>query len=116
MPDESANGHSAKIQSQDVTEGLGAAPARAMFRAMGYDDADLAQPLIGMREQKEIPPRAHLPHQRVGQQLQERIALAGGVEGAGEIEKRVEFADAGVEVMVGRTQFADETRVAHRCR
>ena len=44
----STNGHSSKIQSQDVTEGLGRAPARAMFRAMGYDDEDLAQPLIGI--------------------------------------------------------------------
>ena len=48
MPDESTNGHPDKIQSQDVTEGLGRAPARAMFRAMGYDDEDLAQPLVGI--------------------------------------------------------------------
>jgi len=48
MPSSSENGHSAKIQSQDVTEGLQRAPARAMFRAMGYDDDDLAQPLIGI--------------------------------------------------------------------
>jgi dihydroxy-acid dehydratase len=48
MPPSSSNGHSSKIQSQDVTEGLQRAPARAMFRAMGYDDEDLAQPLIGI--------------------------------------------------------------------
>ena len=48
MTSTSENGHSAKIQSQDVTEGLQRAPARAMFRAMGYDDEDLAQPLIGI--------------------------------------------------------------------
>ena len=48
MPPSSANGHSSKIQSQDVTAGLDQAPARAMVRAMGYDDADLDQPLIGI--------------------------------------------------------------------
>ncbi len=44
----SSNGHSSKIQSQDVTDGLQKAPARAMFHAMGYDADDLAQPLIGI--------------------------------------------------------------------
>jgi dihydroxy-acid dehydratase len=44
----STKGHSRKIHSQDVTEGRDAAPARAMFRAMGYDDEDLQQPLVGI--------------------------------------------------------------------
>ncbi len=48
MADESTNGHSKKIQSQEVTDGMWCAPSRAMFRAMGYTDQDLDQPLIGI--------------------------------------------------------------------
>jgi dihydroxy-acid dehydratase len=47
-PDGSSNGRPRKIQSQDVTEGPARAPARAMFRAMGYEDADLDRPMIGI--------------------------------------------------------------------
>jgi dihydroxy-acid dehydratase len=47
-PDGSPNGRPRKIQSQDVTEGPARAPARAMFRAMGYEDADLDRPMIGI--------------------------------------------------------------------
>jgi dihydroxy-acid dehydratase len=36
------------LPSADVTEGLDQAPSRAMFRAMGYDDADLDSPMIGV--------------------------------------------------------------------
>ena len=78
MPNESANGHSAKIQSQDVTEGLGAAPARAMFRAMGYDDADLAQPLIGIANPAAdiTPCNVHLD--RLADAAREGLDEAGG--------------------------------------
>jgi dihydroxy-acid dehydratase len=48
MPDASMNGRSRKIQSQEVTDGMWCAPSRAMFRAMGYTDEDLDQPLIGI--------------------------------------------------------------------
>ncbi len=74
----SDNGHSDKIQSQDVTEGLGAAPARAMFRAMGYDDADLAQPLIGIANPAAdvTPCNVHLD--RVADAAREGLDDAGG--------------------------------------
>ncbi|PSQ73038.1 MAG: dihydroxy-acid dehydratase, partial [Bacteroidetes bacterium QH_1_64_81] len=78
MPDESTNGHSAKIQSQDVTKGLGAAPARAMFRAMGYDDADLAQPLVGIANPAAdiTPCNVHLD--RLADAAREGLDEAGG--------------------------------------
>lgn len=38
----------AKLVSRHVTEGPGAAPRRAMLRAMGLTDADLAKPLVGV--------------------------------------------------------------------
>jgi dihydroxy-acid dehydratase len=36
------------LPSKEVTEGYEKAPHRAMFRAMGYDDEDLASPMIGV--------------------------------------------------------------------
>ena len=37
-----------ELPSSEVTEGVERAPHRAMFRAMGYDDDDLAAPMIGV--------------------------------------------------------------------
>ncbi|MFC7096758.1 dihydroxy-acid dehydratase [Halobaculum marinum] len=36
------------LRSREVTAGAERAPHRAMFRAMGYDDADLSSPMIGI--------------------------------------------------------------------
>ncbi|UPW01010.1 dihydroxy-acid dehydratase [Halorussus gelatinilyticus] len=36
------------LRSSEVTEGVERAPHRAMFRAMGYDDADLSSPMVGI--------------------------------------------------------------------
>ncbi|MEF8831249.1 MAG: dihydroxy-acid dehydratase [Halobacteriales archaeon] len=36
------------LRSTEVTEGFERAPHRAMFRAMDYDDADLASPMVGI--------------------------------------------------------------------
>ena len=36
------------LRSREVTEGPERAPHRAMFRAMGYDDADLSAPMVGI--------------------------------------------------------------------
>ncbi|WP_440989197.1 dihydroxy-acid dehydratase [Haloarchaeobius baliensis] len=36
------------LRSREVTEGPERAPHRAMFRAMGYDDADLSAPMVGV--------------------------------------------------------------------
>ncbi|MFB6154072.1 MAG: dihydroxy-acid dehydratase [Halodesulfurarchaeum sp.] len=36
------------LRSAEVTEGIDRAPHRAMFRAMGYDDADLDAPMVGI--------------------------------------------------------------------
>ncbi|GAB3418758.1 dihydroxy-acid dehydratase [Haloparvum alkalitolerans] len=36
------------LRSRDVTEGADKAPHRAMFRAMGFDDADLSSPMVGI--------------------------------------------------------------------
>lgn len=78
MPDESTNGHSSKIQSQDVTDGPWCAPSRAMFRAMGYTDEDLDQPLIGIANPAAdvTPCNVHLD--RIADEAREGMAEAGG--------------------------------------
>ncbi|MEF8843483.1 MAG: dihydroxy-acid dehydratase [Haloarculaceae archaeon] len=38
----------AGLRSREVTEGVERAPHRAMFRAMGFDDEDLASPMVGV--------------------------------------------------------------------
>ncbi|MFC7234092.1 dihydroxy-acid dehydratase [Halosegnis marinus] len=43
-PPEKAEG----LRSREVTEGAERAPHRAMFRAMGFDDEDLASPMVGV--------------------------------------------------------------------
>jgi dihydroxy-acid dehydratase len=52
MSDQSAqqdrNRKDPELPSNDVTEGAERAPHRAMFRAMGYDDEDLASPMVGI--------------------------------------------------------------------
>ncbi len=39
---------STELPSSDVTEGADRAPNRSMFYAMGYDDGDLASPMVGV--------------------------------------------------------------------
>ena len=39
---------SAELPSNDITEGADRAPNRSMFYAMGYDDEDLASPMVGI--------------------------------------------------------------------
>ncbi len=41
-------GKDEKLRSSEVTEGPDRAPHRSMFRAMGFDDEDLASPMIGV--------------------------------------------------------------------
>jgi len=43
IPEKDAN-----LRSREVTEGAERAPHRAMFRAMGFDDDDLASPMVGI--------------------------------------------------------------------
>ncbi|MFC6615877.1 dihydroxy-acid dehydratase [Halopenitus salinus] len=43
-----AGSKDADLPSRDVTEGAERAPHRSMFRAMGFDDADLSSPMVGV--------------------------------------------------------------------
>lgn len=67
-----------KARSRAITEGPDRAPARAMLKAIGFKDADLERPLVGVANTWiEIGPcNYHL--RRLGAKVKEGIRAAGG--------------------------------------
>jgi dihydroxy-acid dehydratase len=67
-----------KHRSRNITDGRDRAPARAMFKAVGYTDADLAKPIIGVANTwiETMPCNSHL--RELGTNLKQGIRLAGG--------------------------------------
>src|SRR6056297_2634484 len=67
------------LRSSEVTEGVERAPYRAMFRAMGYDDADLSSPMVGVANPAAdiTPCNVHLDD--VADAAYEGVDLAGGM-------------------------------------
>lgn len=67
-----------KHKSHDLTEGPGRAPARAMLKAVGFTDDDLARPLIGVANTwiEVMPCNYHL--RRLAEKVKAGIRAAGG--------------------------------------
>ena len=67
-----------KIQSQEVTEGPERAPARAMMKAMGLNDADLGKPIIGVSStwNEATPCNVHLD--KLAHKASEGVSISGG--------------------------------------
>jgi dihydroxy-acid dehydratase len=67
-----------KHRSRDITDGRDRAPARAMFKAIGFSDSDLAKPLIGVANTwiETMPCNFHL--RRLSAKVKEGIRAAGG--------------------------------------
>ena len=67
-----------KHRSRGITDGRDQAPARAMFKAIGFTDSDLAKPLIGVANTwiETMPCNFHL--RRVAAKVKEGIRAAGG--------------------------------------
>ena len=66
-------------RSTDVTLGKGRAPARAMLRAMGLQDADMAKPQIGVASSwNEVTP-CNLPLERLAKRAKVAVRDGGGV-------------------------------------
>ncbi|WP_137284861.1 dihydroxy-acid dehydratase [Halorussus salinisoli] len=67
------------LPSNEVTEGVERAPHRAMFRAMGYDDADLSSPMVGIANPAAdiTPCNVHLDD--VADAAYDGVDLAGGM-------------------------------------
>jgi dihydroxy-acid dehydratase len=67
-----------KHRSRGITDGRDRAPARSMFKAIGFSDADLAKPLIGVANTwiETMPCNFHL--RRLAEKVKEGIRAAGG--------------------------------------
>jgi dihydroxy-acid dehydratase len=67
-----------KHRSRGITDGRDRSPARAMFKAIGFSDADLAKPLIGVANTwiETMPCNFHL--RRLSEKVKEGIRAAGG--------------------------------------
>jgi dihydroxy-acid dehydratase len=76
--DPKPNGNPLKHQSAALTDGPSRAPARSYFKAIGFTDADLRKPLIGIANTwTEIGPcNFHL--RRLAQQVKDGVRAAGG--------------------------------------
>jgi dihydroxy-acid dehydratase len=67
-----------KHRSHGITDGRDRAPARAMFKAVGFTDSDLKKPLIGVANTwiETMPCNFHL--RRLSARVKEGIRAAGG--------------------------------------
>src|SRR5437868_6710519 len=67
-----------KHRSRGITDGRDRAPARAMFKAIGFTDNDLSKPLIGVANTwiETMPCNFHL--RRLSAKVKEGIRAAGG--------------------------------------
>jgi dihydroxy-acid dehydratase len=67
-----------KHRSRGITEGRDRAPARSMFKAIGFTDADLRKPLIGVANTwiETMPCNFHL--RRLSAKVKDGIRAAGG--------------------------------------
>ena len=67
-----------KHRSRGITDGRDRAPARSMFKAIGFTDADLRKPLIGVANTwiETMPCNFHL--RRLSAKVKEGVRAAGG--------------------------------------
>ncbi|MGA7424891.1 MAG: dihydroxy-acid dehydratase [Candidatus Sulfotelmatobacter sp.] len=67
-----------KHRSRGITDGRDRAPARSMFKAIGFTDADLGKPLIGVANTwiETMPCNFHL--RRLSAKVKEGVRAAGG--------------------------------------
>src|SRR5262250_1446178 len=67
-----------KHRSRNITDGRDRAPARAMYKGIGFSDADLAKPLIAVANTwiETMPCNFHL--RRLSEKVKEGIRAAGG--------------------------------------
>ena len=70
--------HPAKRQSAALTDGVERAPARAMLKGVGFTDADLAKPLIGVVTNWIETMPCNLNHRRLAGYVKQGIRRAGG--------------------------------------
>ncbi len=77
MPSEDNELRQLKHRSHEITEGRDRAPARAMFKAVGFSDADLARPIVGIANTwiETMPCNFHL--RRLAEEVKAGVRAAG---------------------------------------
>src|SRR5271165_870597 len=67
-----------KLQSHTITDGRDRAPARSMLKAIGFTDADLAKPIVGIANTwiETMPCNFHL--RELAAKVKEGVRAAGG--------------------------------------
>jgi dihydroxy-acid dehydratase len=70
--------HPAKRRSAALTDGVERAPARAMLKGVGFTDADLARPLVGVVTNWIETMPCNLNHRRLAGYVKQGIRRAGG--------------------------------------
>jgi len=68
----------AKHQSAELTDGSASAPRRAMLKAIGFTDDDLARPLIGIATEWIETMPCNFNHRELAQRVKKGIRAAGG--------------------------------------
>jgi dihydroxy-acid dehydratase len=103
------------LRSREVTEGPERAPHRAMFRAMGFDDDDLASPMVGVANPAAdiTPCNVHLDD--VAQSAIEGIDSSGGMPiefGTVTISDAISMGTEGMKAsLVSREVIADSVEL-----
>src|SRR3954469_17098558 len=67
-----------KLQSHTITQGRDRAPARAMLKAIGFTDEDLAKPIIGVATTWNETMPCNFNQRELAVHVKEGIRAAGG--------------------------------------
>jgi len=70
--------HDLRSRSRIIVDGPSRAPARAMFKAVGYDDDDLARPLVGIANTWIETMPCNLGLRRLAEHVKTGVRAAGG--------------------------------------
>ena len=67
-----------KRKSAELTDGVSRSPARAMLKAVGFDDEDLARPIIGIATEWIETMPCNFNHRELAQRVKKGVRAAGG--------------------------------------
>jgi dihydroxy-acid dehydratase len=67
-----------KRKSAELTDGVSRSPARAMLKAVGFDDDDLAKPIVGIATEWIETMPCNFNHRELAQRVKKGIRAAGG--------------------------------------
>jgi dihydroxy-acid dehydratase len=110
--------HPAKRHSARLTDGPDRAPARAMLKAIGFTDADLARPIIGVATSWIETMPCNFNQRRLAELVKEGIRAAGGTPmefGTISVSDGVSMGTEGMKAsLVSREVIADSIETVAR--